>query len=455
MEVIALKQIINKKYIISLVSILVLSFLLSPFTSPAKGAGVQLDLQSKAAFLLDATTGKILYEKNPDEALPIASMTKMMTEYLVLEAIDQGKIEWDTTTKITQYAYDISADDSFSGVGLKLAHDYTVRELYDAMAINSDNATTITLAELIAGSEAEFVKMMNEKAVELELPNAKFVNSTGLSNSDLGDNYPQGTGPNDENILSARSVGLLAYSLLRDFPEVLETSSIAEQDFYGERMINWNHMLPDIPGYLQKFAYPGVDGLKTGWTPQAGACFTGTAVQNGMRLISVVMSAPTKPERFEETKKLFDYGFNNFKEVELFPEGYQLKGETTLPVVKGKEKSVEIMTNQPIKAVISYDDEENNLFEPTYVYAEKKVTKDGELTAPIKQEEAVGYMTVTYKGENNYGFITPEGADSIKADLVVKSEVEKANWFVLMMRGIGGFFGDIWGSISGTVKGWF
>src|SRR5699024_2963150 len=135
-----------------------------------------LDINAESAILVDADTGKILYAKNPDMVLPPASMTEMMTEYLVWEAIEDGSISWDTETKISDYAYSISSDEDFSGVGLYQDEKYTVRSLYEAMAINSDNATTIALAELIAGSEGEFVKLMNEKAEEMGLSDYEFVN---------------------------------------------------------------------------------------------------------------------------------------------------------------------------------------------------------------------------------------------------------------------------------------
>src|SRR5690606_33395070 len=231
----------------------------------------------------------------------------------------------------------------------------TVEELYKAMAIYSDNATTITLAELLAGTEGEFVKLMNKKAEELGLPNYEFVNSTGLSNSMLGDNYPEGTSPDGDNMLSAESVALLAYSLLRDYPEVLEISSIPQLEFYDEKLDNWNWMLkhdPKVSPYLADFYYEGMDGLKTGTTPAAGYCFTGTAERNGKRLISVVMGATSEPERFKETRKLLDYGFNNFEQIEVYPEGYQVKGNKELKVVKGKEKKVEISTKAPVKLLV-------------------------------------------------------------------------------------------------------
>ncbi|MDR4890510.1 D-alanyl-D-alanine carboxypeptidase family protein [Fredinandcohnia sp. QZ13] len=449
-----MKKQTQKRLILSFIAVFLLSLIVGQ-VPPAKAAPA-LDINVKNAILIDATTGKILYEKNADQAAPIASMVKMMTEYLVLEAIDEGRLSWDQTTQISQYAYDISANNNFSGVGLRLNHDYTVEELYKAMAIYSDNATTITLAELLAGSEGEFVKLMNKKAEELGLPDYEFVNSTGLSNSMLGDNYPEGTSPDGDNMLSARSVALLAYSLIRDYPHVLDISSIPQLDFYGEKLDNWNWMLkhdPSVSPYLAQFYYEGMDGLKTGTTPAAGYCFTGTAERNGKRLISVVMGATSEPERFRETSKLLDYGFNNFEQIEVYPEGYQLKGNKDLKVVKGKEKEVEISTEAPVRIIVPKG-VDKSAFKAKYVFDKKVVSKDKELTAPFKEGTKVGHMAVSYDGDD-LGYITPGGGDKLQVALVTDKGVEKTNWFVLMMRGIGGFFGDIWSSVANTVKGWF
>src|SRR5690625_1595788 len=187
--------------------------------------------------------------------LPPASMTKMMTEYLVWEAVEANEISWDDTTTISDYAYSISANEEFSGIGLRQNVEYTILELYEAMAINSDNATTIALAEYIAGSEGEFVKLMNEKAEEMGLMDYQFVNSTGLENSSLGDNYPEGTDPDGTNLLSARSAALLAYHLVTDYPESLDISSMPEFEFDDKTIEKWNSMLPHEASYLQSFHF--------------------------------------------------------------------------------------------------------------------------------------------------------------------------------------------------------
>ena len=435
------------------VKTIVISFvalLFSIVLHPADGHA-QMDINAESAILVDATTGKILYAKNADTALPPASMTKMMTEYLVWEAIENGQISWDTTTMISDYAYSISANNSFSGVGLRQNRDYTVRELYEAMAINSDNATTIALAELVAGSEGEFVKLMNQKGEEMGLPDFKFVNSTGLENSDLGDNYPEGTDPNGVNLLSAKSAALLAYHIVNDYPEALEISRIPETEFDGQTIRNYNWMLPHDATYLEPFYYEGVDGLKTGYTELAEYCFTGTAIRNGERLISVVMKTGSEEERFQETAKLLDYGFNNFQQQELFPAGYQAKGESTLPVAKGKEDTVNVITNEAISIPVKANEEENYQLE--FQFDESKLNEDGELVAPIKKGEVIGQATLVYDGEGDYGYITGEGAKTV--DIVTEHAVEKANWFMLTLGAIGDFFTDLFTSAVDFVKGLF
>ncbi|KGP73235.1 serine hydrolase [Pontibacillus yanchengensis] len=437
-------------------SFLLLTLMLVTFTSmigtPIQVSAASVDVQAKSAILVDAKTGKILFEKEADLALPPASMTKMMTEYLVLEAIEEGKISWDTTTQISDYPYSISANPSFSGVGLKQQKDYTVRELYEAMAINSDNATTIALAQLVAGSEGEFVKMMNKKAKEMGLPDYQFVNSTGLSNTDLGDNYPEGTKADADNLLSARSAALLAYNLANDYPQALEISSIPTTQFEDQQIQNWNWMLPGMPGQLAQFGYEGMDGMKTGWTDLAGYCFTGTAERNGQRFISVVMKTESKEARFEETRKLMDFGFNQFEQKELFPANHQIEGKSTYPVTKGKEDSVDIASAAPIKTMIEKGTEDQ--YSVTYELDQSKFNKDEKLTAPIEKGEKIGTMKLQNSGDD-FGYITDNGKQAEAVDVVTQSAVEKANWFSLTLRAIGGFFGDIFSSITDTITGWF
>nr|WP_275900511.1 serine hydrolase [Anoxybacillus rupiensis] len=440
---------------------LVLVFLLAtvfPLNKKVEAAQDPINIEADAAILVDAGSGRILYQKNIDTVLGIASMTKMMTEYLLLEAVKQKRVKWDQEYTPSDYVYRLSQDRDLSNVPLRKDGKYTVRELYEAMAIYSANAAAVAIAEIVGGSEENFVRMMNEKAKKLGLQGYKFVNATGLSNQDLQGFHPQGTEASEENVMSARAVATLAYHLLKEYPEVLETSSITKKTFREGtddqiKMDNWNWMLPGLV-----YGYEGVDGLKTGYTDFAGYCFTGTAEKNGVRFITVVMNAKSNGKstinaRFEQTRKLLDYAFSNYSLKELYPAGYQQKGDATLPVTKGKEKSVAVVTKKTLSLVIKNGEDKN--YKPVYVFDKKKLNKDGELTAPIKKGEKVGYMTVRYTGANDDDYLTPNGKSAVQVDVVAKQSVEKANGFVLMMRGIGGLFSDIWTSVTKTVKGWF
>ena len=433
---------------ITLVLTLLVTLICSQFALSTQQVSADSDIlgiSGEAAILLDAETGKILYEKNADKVLGVASMSKMMTEYIVLEAINEGKIKWDQTVQINEYVHNLSKAPGLSNVGLTQGENYTVKELYEAMAIFSGNAATVALAELISGSEKNFVKLMNEKAAELGMKDYTFVNASGLNNSNLLGAIPAG-GETDENVMSARDTATLAYRLIKDFPEVLEISSQPKLTFRdGEEYPNFNWMLPGLI-----FEYEGVDGLKTGSTDFAGFGFTATAKRDGKRFISVVMKSTNKNERFTDTAKILNYAFSNFSEEEVLEKNYQSKEYSELAVSKGKEKTVSLQTDEALDLVIEKGTEDS--YEPVVVIDKDKLNEDGELVAPIKKGDVVGYVTVE-SADDQYGFISNDG--EARVDLVAAETVEKANWFVLSMRAVGGFFGDVWDSVSSTVKGWF
>ncbi|WP_396954283.1 D-alanyl-D-alanine carboxypeptidase family protein [Neobacillus niacini] len=444
---------------------MIMFFSLFSGMNKAEAETAGLDVNASAAILVDADTGMILYEKNSETALGIASMTKMMTEYLFLEAVKEGKAKWDQEYLISPELSKMSHDNSLSNVFLRVDAKYKAKDLYSAMAIESANAATIAIAEMVGGSEAKFVEMMNKKAEELGLEKYKFVNSTGLNNRDMLKHFPEVIGdPDEENIMSAKDVAILASRLLKDFPEVLETSSDPERIFAegtedAFKMDNWNWMLEgyeklaaDYPNY-QQFVYKGLDGLKTGSTPFAGSNFTGTASRDGQRFISVVMNTSSQTERFRETRKILDFAFNNFTKEEVIPKHYQVKEKKSLPVTKGKDDQVKIYTKDAVNMVVKNGEKDN--FKTVLTLDKKKINKQGELTAPIKKGEKVGTLTIQPKEAEKLGFLTEKGQNHITVDVIAAEDVEKSNWFVLMMRGIGGFFGDLWGGISSTVKGWF
>ncbi|PIC81854.1 D-alanyl-D-alanine carboxypeptidase family protein [Sporosarcina sp. P1] len=414
-----------------------------------------LDIRVNGAILIDADSGKVLYQENADKPLGIASMTKMMTEYLMFEALEDGTITWDQEYKVTEYTYKVSQDRRLSNVPLRRDGSYTIRELYEAVAIYSANAATIAIAESIAGSEEEFVNLMNEKAEELGLTDYKFVNSTGLNNSDLQGMHPSAFGEKDENVMPARSVAKLAYHLLKEYPEVLDTTKIAKKTFREGTddaidMVNWNFMLPGLV-----YEYEGIDGLKTGTTEFAGHCFTGTAVHDGRRVIAVVMNAVddkgvgSYEARFDATRELFDYGFKEFSEIELLKAGHQFKKQKTLDVIKGKEKKVAIATKKPISMLVRNGEDQDYTAE---LILDEKLVKNGQVQAPIKKGTVVGHVKLVKKDGSDLGFIDGKIVDT---EVVTTEEVRKAGWFSLTVGAIGNFFSSAWNSSTGFVKGLF
>lgn len=423
------------KHIYTFVLMMAIVLLISPLNIAAK----DIKTEAESAIIVDFNTGQILYAKNENEALPPASMTKMMTEYIVLEKVSNGEISWDDKTEISDFVYEISANKSFSGIGLRKNIQYSVRDLFDAMVINSDNATSIALAELIAGSEGEFVKLMNQKGEELGLTDYKFVNSTGLDNESLNGKHPEGTKANETNLLSSKAAALLAYRLIKDHPESLETSSITSKEFEGHTILNWNWMLPHDAEYLEQFYYEGVDGVKTGHTELAKYAFTSTAERDGQRLITVVMKTESMEERFKETAKLLDYGFGQFEKVELFAAGYKKPNESTVPVSKGKEEQVEVALGEPISFKIKKGTEES--YDVKFLLDEEKLNENGELVAPIEKGEKVGSAKLIFNDSTEIPYI--DGNKEVTVDIVATEAVAKKNWFSLMLSGIGDFFGNL------------
>ncbi|WP_420488356.1 serine hydrolase [Gottfriedia acidiceleris] len=444
------KTVIGKKILTKLIVIALAITIIIPMNLRPAAAEDVLDIKAKAAILVDANSGKILYEKNSKAPLPIASMSKMMTEYLVNEAVKTGKISWDDKVTVSDYAHKISQNTGLSNVPLELGGQYTVKELYEAAAIYSANGATIALAEKIGGSEKNFVQLMNDKAKKLGLGDVKFVNATGLVNKDLQGMQPEGTSLTDENIMSANGVAKLAYNLIKTYPEVLQTSSIPKKTFqkggkYPVNMDNWNWMLPGLV-----FQYPGMDGLKTGSTDSAGFCFTGTAKRDGQRYITVVMGANSYNSRFSETAKLMDYGFSNFEKITLVSKGQTVKGNKTVKVVKGKDKEVKVVAKDDVTLAIKRGEAKN--YKATVQLSGKSIDKDGNIKAPIKKGTKVGQIVVKSSKNEDLGFIN---TNNQSFDLVVDKSVDKANWLVLSFRGIGSFFGNLWDSIVGGIGGLF
>lgn len=443
-----------KRGLLVLLAVLFATAIVFPKASKVEAAGPPINIKAPSAILVNAATGKILYEKKADVLRAPASMSKMMSEYLIFDAIKKGQISWNSKVHISNYAYEISQNYGLSNVPLRRDITYTVKQLFKAMEIESANGAAIALAEKVAGSESNFVKMMNKKAKELGLKKAKFVNCTGLTNSDLNGHIAAG-GPDSKNLMTTRGVAKLAYDLLKTYPQILQFSSIATQKFTNGfpknapfEMKNWNWMLPGLI-----FHYKGMDGLKTGSTPQDGYSFTGTAKRHGIRLISVVMDTGSYNDRFKQTRILMNYGFENFKKVTLLKNGYVPKGKKQLPVTKGKTDSVAIQTNQPIQELIQNGTQKQ--YKPKLTLNQSLFTKNGKLTAPVKKGQKVGTVQMVNTGSENYGYVSKNGAQQDIVPVVATHGVAKASWLTLTFRSMGGFFSGVWSSAADVVKGWF
>ncbi|UNK18562.1 D-alanyl-D-alanine carboxypeptidase [Paenibacillus sp. N3/727] len=393
-----------------------------------------LGLQVRSAVLMEPTTGQVLLSLNADNALPPASMTKMMTEYIVQHEIKQGNLSWDTVVTVKENA----AKSGGSRIFLAVNDQHTVEELYIAMAVGSANDAAVALAEHIAGSEQEFVKLMNENAKRMGMKTAHFINATGLSRADMPEKYrPEGE---DETVMSAMDTAKLVKFIVEEHPEFSKYTTIQSFKFRErdkDPIINLNWMLEankNVPNF-RSFAYEGLDGMKTGFTEEAKNTFAGTAERDGMRLISVVMGAETKASRFTETRKLLDYGFNNFEVKQIIDGNTVVEGFETVDVKKGKETEVKLVTNKPLSFMVPKGSDGSS------VTFEGKIDNEN-LTAPVKKGTKAGTVTYTYKIEGM------KNVQKGTVDLVTYEDTEKAGWFKLFLRAIQQFFADLFESIK-------
>lgn len=282
----------------------------------------KLNLAVKSAIAIDSKSGQVLYAKNANKTLPIASMTKLVTVYLTLKALKNKKLTWQTKIEPTPAIIKVANNSEYSNVPLKKGHLYTIRQLFQATLIESANGAAMCLAQAVAGSQQAFVKKMRAQLKDWGINDAKIYTVCGLPNGNLGkDAYP-GINKNAENTMSAKDMAIVAQKLISTYPAVLKTTRIAHMNFKDGKkttpMANFNWMLKGLSQYDPTLK---VDGLKTGTTDAAGACFTGTIKKEGSRIITVVMGARhrdgTDPARFIQTKKLMHYLFANYTPVVL------------------------------------------------------------------------------------------------------------------------------------------
>lgn len=313
---------------------------------PARAAASHvsaLDLQAKSAIAIDERSGQVLYAKNVQQGLPIASLTKLMTIYLTLQAIKSGRLQWSQTVAPPAAAVENTMKGDFTNVPLIAGHRYSIRQLYQATLIESANGAAMTLAQAVAGRQRAFIDQMNAQARRWQLPQTHFYTSCGLANNEVGNLAYPGAARKAENKASAQAVALLSQHLLADFPEVLQTTSVSQMNFVNGRqktlMINWNRMVPGGIYASQKFR---IDGLKTGTTVGAGACFAATTKIHHRRVITVVLGAKNDQARFAQTEKLLNYLQSHYAIVDLN------KSKLTAVTKQGRHYQVKIANIQQV-----------------------------------------------------------------------------------------------------------
>ena len=361
--------------------ILLTFFLIIPLV---KAQDDSLNLSSESAILMDYKSGKILYEKNTQEKLPMASMTKIMSMLLIMESIENGTLSYEDKVLISENASSMGGSQVF----LQAGEQYTVNDLLKCIAISSANDAVVAMAEKISGSVDAFVDLMNKRVKELGLKNTNFANPHGLDN--------------ENHYSTAYDMAIIAKELL-NYEDILKYTSIYEDyltkpDGSEIWLVNTNRLV--------RF-YDGVDGLKTGYTTEAGYCLTATAKKGDLRLISVVMKSPSAEDRSSDTSTLLTYGFNSFK-TSIIYSGDESLGK--VKVEKGKINEIDVYLKEDLTEILSVTQKPND-----YSF-NIKVDK---IISPIKAGTVVGTAEII----DNDGNIIDE------VEIIVKEDIVKAGFF--------------------------
>lgn len=352
---------------------------------------VELANDAKSAILIERDTGTILYNKNSNEPLPPASMTKIMTMLLIMEALDKGTLKIDEKVRTSEYAASMGGSQIF----LEAGEEMTTDELLQAIAIGSANDASVALAERISGSEEAFVEQMNKRAHDLGLKNTIFKNTTGL--------------PIEGHYSTAHDMAIIAKELLK-YDDITKYTGVYESYLRENTdkkfwLVNTNRLV--------RF-YTGVDGLKTGFTNEAKYCLTATAEKNGMRVIAVVFGAPTSKVRNAQVTKMLDFAFSQYETHPMYERNVSL-GE--IKVSKGDKKRIEAFTSEPISLLTKKGESIDDV--------NKEISLNKNLKAPIEKGAEIGKIT-----------FVKDGKTLVTSPLVANVNVKEADWWTLYKRSL-------------------
>lgn len=397
-------------------------------------------IDAKAAIAVDADSGKIFYAQDSTTPMPIASITKVLSIYVVYDKIKNEELDLLDQVVISPQLAELSTKPELSNVALVANQAYTVESLIHASLIQSANAAVMALGEKVAGSQEQFVNLMRQKAESLGITDAKIISVSGLNNRDLGDFRYPGTGDDEENEMSAQDVAIIAKHFIADYPEVLNITSTVQENF-GENtaqpsfMQNWNQLLPGLP--LQK---EGVIGLKTGTTDLAGACFVGVIRQNSREVITVVLHANNQANdsnaRFVETSKLMDYALNQWQEITLSATDLTNAIQSKLAVIDGKQASVSLKVIDPYKLWVPVP------FDIKQLKYEEQLEVQS-IQAPVQMHREIGTLIIN-NPTDNYGYLPDSQTPESQIKIVTANSVEKENFFFLWLRQVKNVAQNAW-----------
>lgn len=346
----------------------------------------EIETLSKAVILMEASTGKIIYEKNSHEKLLPASVTKVMPLVLIMEALEKGKIKLEDKVTVSEYASSMGG----SQVYLEPGEQMSVNDMLKAIAVVSGNDATVAMAEFISGSEQAFIKAMNDKAKELGMNDTIFYNTTGLDDVEPC------------NMTSAHDIALMSKELIK-YPKIFEYTTIWIDTLRDGKfgLANTNKLV--------RF-YDGANGLKTGSTNKALYCLAATAKRDNLQLIAAIMGGPTSKDRFEDAKKLFSYGFANYRAVQIVKAGQVVK---EVQVDKGLYQKINAVAQTDINVLVKKGEESEIV-----PYIDMKP-----INAPFKKGDIIGQIIYKVK-DNEVG----------KYNLIAEKDVDKINMFNAFFR---------------------
>ncbi|MGM0410395.1 MAG: D-alanyl-D-alanine carboxypeptidase family protein [Bacillota bacterium] len=351
---------------------------------------VDFELSAQSALLMEVKTGEIVFSKNPDKQLAPASMTKIMTMLLAMESLANEEISLEDKITVSSNAERMGGSQIYLEVGEKM----TLEELMKAIAISSANDASVAVAEYIAGTESLFVEKMNKKAKELGMRNTIFYNTNGLPESDKNIKG---------NLTTAKDLAILSRELL-NYPKVLDWTSI-----WIDYLRDGEFILSNTNKLVRHFE--GVDGIKTGYTNEAGYCVAATAKKNDLRFVAIIMGAKSSAERFSEARKLLSYAFNIYTNCNIIKRGEKVE---EVDVWNAKERKLELTASKNLYLPMKRGEKEE--FNKEFIF------KD-EIKAPINRGDIIGKLNI-FKG--NYKID--------ECDLLSARKVEKASIFKIFFR---------------------